>query len=128
MLEAACDDECIQAVYELVLGRGASAPEIAYWRERLESGALTRAQMLASLFHSAEAFRSAQADAQGHDGLTCLIMGTGKHLSAGDWAAQAKAIGASGSPPPLDNHRFRHRFQMSAGDRLAALRARIPMG
>lgn len=118
VLEAACDGECIQAVYELVLGRGASAPEIAYWRERLESGELTRAQMLASLFHSAEAFRSAQADAQGHDGLTCLIMGTGKHLSAGDWAAQAKAIGASGSPPPVDNHRFRHRFHVRGEPRV----------
>ena len=118
LLEAASDGECIQAVYELVLGRGASAPEIAYWRQRLESGALTRSQMLASLFHSAEAFRSAQLDAQGHDGLTCLIMGTGKHLSADDWSAQARAIDASGFPPPADGERFRHRFHVRGEPRV----------
>lgn len=92
ILPGISDGEFIQTAYELVLGRGAAAWELNIWLLRFEEGSITRNEVLVELFDSAKKFFTHQADAVPHDGLSCLIMGTGKHLTAEDWMKQAQEL------------------------------------
>jgi glycosyltransferase involved in cell wall biosynthesis len=92
ILPGTSDGEFVQAVYELVMGRGAAAWELNVWLVKLEEGSITRNEVLAELFDSAKKFFTYQADAAPHDGLSCLIMGTGKYLTAANWEQQAQEL------------------------------------
>lgn len=102
----ACDGECIQTMYELVLGRGASAWEVTHWLGKLENNAVSRAQMLAELFQSAVAFRRQTESSEPHDGLSCLVLGTGKQLTLEMWKQQAEESKAADEPVSRYHHRF----------------------
>lgn len=110
------DAECIQRAFELVLGRGAAAWELAHWLQRLESGATTRAHMLATLFHDAVEFHEKVVEAPPHDGLSCLVMGAGRHLSLDDWRKQAESF--EQEPPPAPAARYHHRFHIRTEPRV----------
>jgi len=106
------DGECIQIAYEVIMGRGAGAWEIEHWLERLENGGATRAEMLASLFDTAARFFSTNADMAVHDGLTCMIMGTGRLLSAADWQSQAQEM--RNEERPAKDTRYGNRFYIKS--------------
>jgi len=113
VLPTLSNGQCVQLAYEIILGRGAAAWEIEHWRDRLDDGSATRVDMLARLFEGAQAFLSALADTAPHDGLSCLIMGTGKHLTAADWKRQASAAAASPTPQPAAHAKaYLHRFHV----------------
>lgn len=100
------DGEFVQLAYEVVLGRGAASWEITPWLLQLEDRSVTRAGMLAALFEVSAA--SVEEQAAVHDGLSCLVMGTGRHLSAAEWRQQAEAIAEA--PPKAADTRYRNRL------------------
>ena len=106
------DGEFVQTAYELVLGRGAAAWELNVWLLKLEEGSITRNEMLAELFNSAKKFFVDQADAAPHDGLSCLIMGTGKYLTAADWEQQALEMRQA--PPKQLDTSYKNKFYIKS--------------
>lgn len=108
LLGGRSDGECVQLAYEIIMGRGAAAIEIEHWMERLETGSATRAELVASLFETSLRVQADLAGATVHDGLTCLIMGTGRLLTADQWRRQAEDM--QGAPAPEPDRRYAHRF------------------
>jgi glycosyltransferase involved in cell wall biosynthesis len=108
------DGEFIQLAYEVVLGRGAASWEITPWLLQLEDRSVTRAGMLAALFETSA--QRIEELAAVHDGLSCLIMGTGRHLSATEWHQQAEAM-ADDAPKPPDA-RYRNRLAVRGEPRV----------
>lgn len=107
------DGKFIQIAYELILSRGAAAWEIDHWRKALEQKLITRAQVILSLFKTANHFFSTQASATPHDGLSCSIMGSGKTVTVGDWHNMREAMNKlkSGQHNPKESS-FIHRFHI----------------
>lgn len=116
-----CDGEAVQLAYETVLGRGASGWEIAHWVGRLEAGSVTRADMLAALFHTSLKLQADMRDAPVNDGLTCYIMGTGTFLSADDWQRQARELAEKGIPEPEQRYANRFPIRREKGVLVSAL-------
>jgi len=90
-------------LYEIVLGRGATAPEVEYARSRLRSGERSRQDFVLTLFHRRMEERlAATRQAPRHDSSTCMILGTGEFVGANEWrtkaAEAAEAAGAVLSP------------------------------
>ncbi len=108
LLDHLDDGSYVQTAYEMILGRGADGKELAHWREKLELGKITREKLLSNLFVTGHKFFSDQKKGRGHDGASCLILGTGKHLTAEKWAKQAKSMPAAGETPIRQdyNNRF----------------------
>lgn len=111
VLPDSSDGLCVQMAYELILGRGAAAWEVVHWQRKLEVGHVSRTGMLRSLFDTANRFFSTQAASAPQDGLSCLIMGTGKHLTALEWQQQAQA--QKGDPPTQRASRYENYFHIN---------------
>lgn len=108
------DGEFVQLAYEVVLGRGAANWEIAPWLLQLEDRSVTRAGLLAALFEvSAQRIEGAEPV---HDGLSCLIMGTGRHLTAAEWHRQAETMDEA--PPKAADTRYANRFRIRGEPRV----------
>lgn len=118
VLPGVSDGEYVQKSYELILGRGAAAWEIELWLRKLEEGSVTRAGMLAELFDSANNFFTAQIDAVPHDGLSCLVMGTGTHVTAADWQGQAQVLREAPPKQPDTTTRYANRFYIKGKPRV----------
>lgn len=110
------DGEFVQSAYELVLNRGAAAWEIEPWLRKLEEGRVSRTELLANLLEASYNFFTAQANATPHDGLSCLVMGTGTHVTAADWQHKAKSL-QNASPNEPDT-RYMHRFHIKREPRI----------
>lgn len=104
--------EFVQLAHENVQGRGAGAYELDIWLRRLESGEMSRSEVLSSLFDSAVNLAFARAKAPVHDGLSCRIMGSNRDLSADQWTQQAKELQSSPAAEP--DTRYKHRFHIRA--------------
>lgn len=107
------DGEFIQATYEILLGRFAKAWEIDLWRDQIEKSISTRQDILTKIFTSAYQIQSEFAKAPPHDGLSCLVMGTGKHVSIKDWELKASTLKLSAvniAPPPP--HKYAYNFSI----------------
>ncbi|MBT8419590.1 MAG: DUF4214 domain-containing protein [Gammaproteobacteria bacterium] len=109
VLENVTDGECVQLVYELVLGRGAATWEIDRWLQKLEAGTITRRQMLTDLFNHGAQQAAKPAEAPARDGLSCRIMGTSHFLTVADWKRQTKEL--IGKPTAPDK-RYANRFHV----------------
>ncbi len=92
LLLSLTDGEFVQTVYEILLGRCAKAWEIDELREQLENNYLTRSEVLSAVFVSSHQIQNELANSVPHDGLSCLVMGTGTHVSAKDWEFKAKTL------------------------------------
>jgi hypothetical protein len=108
------DGEYVQRLFELVLGRGAAAWEIEHWLIKLEEKSITRVAVLASLVETANKVFADQATTAPHDGLSCLIMGTGKFLTAAEWQEQAQQL----PQPRQPDTRYANRFHIKGKPRV----------
>jgi glycosyltransferase involved in cell wall biosynthesis len=85
--------------------------EVEAWQQKLEpGGGMTRKELLDALFASSVAFYSAHADTAVHDGLSAMLLGTHKLVSAEEWKNQALAL--SEAPPKPREERFANRFHV----------------
>ena len=104
------DGEFVQAAYEILLGRGAQAWEIDLWREKIENSSMNRTEVKNAIFSSAYQIQIDIANAAPHDGLSCLVMGTGSHISVKDWEYKASTLKQQAhkekEKPSSNNHRF----------------------
>lgn len=111
------DGEFIQSAFEQIIGTGAAAWELDHWQRMLSSGTMSRPGMLAELFDNANKFVAAQANAVQHDGKSCLIMGTGTHVTATDWEGQAAVFRVK--PPEIKpDTRYQNRFHIKGAPRI----------
>ncbi len=108
--------EFVQMVYELVLNRGAAAWEIEPWILKLEERSMDRAGLLANLFEISYNFSLTRANSVPHDGLSCLIMGTDKHVTITDWQHQSEAL--RDVPPKEPDKRYMNRFHIKSEPRI----------
>lgn len=102
--------EFVQLAHEQVQGRGAGAYELDIWLRRLESGEMSRSEVLGSLFDAAVNLAFARAEAPVHDGLSCRIMGSNRDLSADEWNQQAKELETA--EPQEPDTRYTHHFHI----------------
>lgn len=91
------EGEFVQTAYEIVLGRCAKAWEVDLWREKLLNSSMTRSAVLTAIFSSAHQIQAELAKAPPHDGLSCLVMGTGSHVSVKDWEFKARSLAEQGN-------------------------------
>ncbi|AKH37037.1 MULTISPECIES: glycosyltransferase [Nitrosomonas] len=110
------DGEFIQMAYELVLNRGAAAWEIEPWILKLEDGSMDRAGLLANLFEISYNSSLARANSAPHDGLSCLIMGTDKHVTVNDWQHRSEELRET--PPQEADKRYMNRFHIKGEPRI----------
>ena len=103
------EPEFIQAVYEILHGRGCAAWEIQHWSERLASGASSRVEMLRANFVNA-AKRLESPDSEKHDVESCAIMGTSRTITLEDWRAQARKLESDDAAQPERESRYVNRF------------------
>ncbi|UJP04898.1 MAG: DUF4214 domain-containing protein [Nitrosomonas sp.] len=120
ILTAINNGEFVQIAYELILGRGAKAWEIDLWREKIENSSSSRSDVLAALFTSSYQLQIDQANAKPHDGSSCLVMGTGTHVSITDWEYKAKALAGKPQEKTKDNpnNKYNHRFSIHGHRRI----------
>lgn len=112
LLPAMPDGEYVQRAHEIVLGRGATGPEVVSWMDRLERGTATRAGLLAALFEEAAAREDAAAAPAPLRVPSCLVMGTGRQLTLDQWRAEREAGAPTGTAPqPGFHHRFHIRTE-----------------
>lgn len=104
------DGEFVQIAYEIVLGRGAQAWEIDLWREKIENFSMSRAEVINAIFCSAYQIQIDTANAAPSDGLSCLVMGTGSHVTVKDWEFKASMLkqqsGKEKERPRINHHRY----------------------
>ena len=81
--------EFVHFVYRICEDRGALPSEIEHYRQLLQNGQMTRADMLSGFFSAAAQRISHNAAEVLHDGLSCWIMGTDRTVHISAWNAQA---------------------------------------
>lgn len=109
--------EFTQLAHEHTQHRGAGGAELNHWMQQVESGELTRADVLSRLFLNGVHWSIAQESAAPHDGLTCRIMGTSANLSAAQWLEQARTSQATDSDRSqscTDQQRYHARFHIKS--------------
>jgi glycosyltransferase involved in cell wall biosynthesis len=84
------DAEFVQSVYEIVLGRCAHPRDINAWVQRLSRREITRQGVLMAMFNAGKA--EDESLSSGHDGLSCLVMGTTNLVHVNDWMSRAQLL------------------------------------
>lgn len=108
------DGAFVMAAGDALFGRGLMPTETVAWQARLESGELTRDEMIRSVV--GERIRAAslsRRDASPHDPDACSILGTSRVLTRGQWTERADELRREGplqrqQPLPLEERRFEH--------------------
>lgn len=111
------DGAFIQSVYEIVLGRGCKAWELAKWTANLAANRITRADALAAIFNEAVKLEESGATRAVHDGLSCQIMGTTHFVTASDWKGKSLEL-AQQKPAPIIDERYAKRFYIQSQPRV----------
>jgi glycosyltransferase involved in cell wall biosynthesis len=78
------------------------------WADRLRAGTIDRSGLVSTLLQASLDERAAMATP--HDGLSCRVMGTRRHITADDWARRKEELGGTAAPP--DDGRHRSRFHI----------------
>lgn len=100
LLPELSDGVFMQVAYEMLLGRGANANEVASWQQAVAQGHSKRQALLQSLFCT-----SALVAANGHsdtfnDATRTHLLGTGRSVDLADWQAAEPAAVAPVVPWP----------------------------
>ena len=107
------DGEFLMAAGEPLFGRGLMPVETVAWQRRLESGDLTRREMIAAVVGERIDAASRIVDgASGHDAEACTILGTSRMLTKAQWNKRAAELRGDRRPErtivPLADRQFHH--------------------
>ena len=110
------DGEFLMAASEPLFGRGLTPTETVVWQRRLESGNLTRAEMIQTVVGERIGLVSqAQRGAAANNSDICPVLGTSRMLSRDQWNQRAAELRldrrSMPDPTPLGERQFRHTGQ-----------------
>lgn len=96
LLPEIANGKLVQYAYDVLLGRGAMAAEIAYWDHRISRQDLGREILVTSLFtQRANETLIKKNPAANFDSSVCDVMGTGTLIDVRDWTKIAESIGSN---------------------------------
>ena len=107
------DGEFLMAASEVLFGRGLTPVETVAWQRRLESGDLTRGEMIATVVgERIQAATRIAPEAGAHNSDECVILGTSRMLTKAQWNERADELRRDRRPErkvvPLADRQFRH--------------------